>query len=186
MSDTESVWSLPPEQWDAVTAARLAKALEQSGRYRVIERLERRGRYSDGPCASPRAGVFVDVETTGTATATDRIIQLAMVPFTFDSSGRIFDVQESRTWLEDPGVPIPEEVTRLTGITDEMVHGQRIDDDVVNQLLADTHLVVAHNAAFDRAFCERRLPRSGMSTGHAAWLTFRRRARGSAIAVSRC
>ena len=158
MSDTESAWSLPPEKWDAATAARLAKALEQSGRYRVIERLERRARYSDGPCASPRAGVFVDLETTGTSTATDRIIQLAMVPFTFDGAGRIFDVQESLSWLEDPGVPIPDEVTRLTGITDEMVRGKSIDDDVVNQALASTHLVVAHNASFDRAFCERRLP----------------------------
>lgn len=158
VSDTGSPWNLPPEEWDAATAARMARALEQSGRYRVIERLERRTRYTDGPCALPRSGVFVDVETTGTAPATDKIIQLAMVPFTFDSAGKIFDVAESRSWLEDPGVPIPDEITRLTGITDEMVRGKHIDDDAVSEVLARTHLVIAHNASFDRAFCERRLP----------------------------
>src|SRR5690242_14103913 len=92
MSEPLEVPAIPPEQWDAATAAVMARALERSGRYRVIERLERRTRYTDGPCASPRSGVFVDVETTGTTPARDKIIQLAMVPFTFDSAGRIFDV----------------------------------------------------------------------------------------------
>lgn len=136
----------------------MAQALERSGRYRVIERLERRARYTDGTCGAPRTGVFLDVETTGTTPARDKVIQLAMVPFTFDSTGKIFDVRECRSWLEDPGVPILEEVTRLTGITDEMVQGKKIEDEVVRQMLAGTHLVIAHNASFDRAFCERRLP----------------------------
>jgi DNA polymerase-3 subunit epsilon len=53
---------------------------------------------------------------------------------------------------------IPPEITTITGITDEMVAGHRIDDRAVNDLLSRVVLVIAHNAAFDRRFLERRLP----------------------------
>src|SRR5690606_22350588 len=62
------------------------------------------------------------------------------------------------SFLEDPGYPIPEAVSELTGITDEMVRGKRIDDASVEAMLGDVSLVVAHNASFDRPFVERRLP----------------------------
>ena len=38
-------------------------------------------------------------------------------------SGRIYRVLGSSEWLEDPGSPIPPEITNITGITDEMVAG---------------------------------------------------------------
>jgi len=38
--------------------------------------------------------------------------------------------------LEEPGIPLPPEITRLTGITDKMVAGHRIDDAAVDGLLA--------------------------------------------------
>jgi DNA polymerase-3 subunit epsilon len=60
--------------------------------------------------------------------------------------------------LEDPGRPIPSDVSDLTGITDEMVRGRRIDEAQVERLLGDAQLVVAHNARFDRPFVETRLP----------------------------
>ena len=49
-------------------------------------------------------------------------------------------------------------MTRLTGITDDMVAGKAIDDAAVSAMLADVGLVIAHNAAFDRPFVDRRLP----------------------------
>jgi len=52
----------------------------------------------------------------------------------------------------------PTEITNLTGITNEMVAGHSIDDRAVNNLLGRVVLVIAHNAAFDRCFLERRLP----------------------------
>lgn len=150
--------SSPPEEWDAETAAMMARALERSGRYRVVEKLERRARYTDGPCAEPRLGLYLDVETTGTDALVDRVIQLAIVPFTFDAEGRVFDVEPCRSWLEDPGIPIPERVVQLTGLTDDMVRGQRIDEDEAHALLERAGLVIAHKAEFDRAFMERRMP----------------------------
>ncbi|HEY5774637.1 MAG TPA: 3'-5' exonuclease, partial [Xanthomonadales bacterium] len=56
--------------------------------------------------------------------------------------------------LQDPGVPISAFITRITGITDEMVAGQSIDLDEVTRFLADASLVIAHNASFDRPFVE--------------------------------
>ncbi|WP_375157803.1 3'-5' exonuclease [Bradyrhizobium sp. RDT46] len=60
--------------------------------------------------------------------------------------------------VRDPGRSIPPTVTRLTGITDEMVSGQSIDPSAVEAFIADANPVIAHNADFDRRFCERLIP----------------------------
>jgi len=49
-------------------------------------------------------------------------------------------------------------VRRITGITDEMLQGQQLDDEEIGAWLAKADLVIAHNAAFDRQMVERRLP----------------------------
>jgi DNA polymerase-3 subunit epsilon len=60
--------------------------------------------------------------------------------------------------LEDPGVPISKEIEAITGITSAMVAGHRLDEDRIAALLQGVDLVIAHNAAFDRPFCEARIP----------------------------
>ncbi|MBK9238522.1 MAG: hypothetical protein IPO19_22170, partial [Rhodoferax sp.] len=60
--------------------------------------------------------------------------------------------------LQDPGMPIPKEVQQITGITDAMVRGQQLDEARVALMLDGVDLVIAHNAGFDRPFCEARLP----------------------------
>jgi DNA polymerase-3 subunit epsilon len=57
------------------------------------------------------------------------------------NDGQIYRVIGSWNWLEDPGMPIPSEITRLTGITDQMAAGHRIDDGAANDLLAKAVLV---------------------------------------------
>ncbi|WP_371933048.1 hypothetical protein [Bradyrhizobium sp. CCGUVB23] len=54
--------------------------------------------------------------------------------------------------------PIPPEVIALTGITDEVVAGQRIDEATVSSFTDDAVIVIAHNASFDRKFAERYWP----------------------------
>jgi hypothetical protein len=101
----------------------------------------------------------VDVETTGTNPDRDSIIELGICLFEYDrQNGRIYRVLGSWEWFEDPGFSIPPEITAITGITDEMVAGHRIDERAVNDLLSRVVLVIAHNADFDRRFLERRLP----------------------------
>ena len=154
---TSSPRELASEQRDALEE--LATTLTASGQYRVLRRFARRERYEADPGAATRTAVFVDVETTGRDTERDAIIELAVVPFEYDpGDGRIFAVGPAVEFLEDPGRPIPEEVVAMTGITDEMVGGRRIDDAAVEAALGSAVLAIAHNAAFDRAFVARRLP----------------------------
>lgn len=105
-----------------------------------------------------RRGVLVDVETTGLNPATDEIIELAMLAFKYSTDGSFVAPAGSFDQLRDPGRPISPDVTRLTGITDEMVVGRSIDCCAVDEFIEDAVLVIAHNAAFDRRFCERLLP----------------------------
>jgi DNA polymerase-3 subunit epsilon len=80
-------------------------------------------------------------------------MELGICLFEYDrQNGRIYKVLGSWEWFEDPGFSIPPEITKITGITDEMVAGQRIDDRAVNDLLGRVVLVIAHNADFDRRF----------------------------------
>ena len=138
----------------------LARTLTASGWYRVVRRFEPRPRYAeDDPAVRKRTALYVDVETTGLDRASDAILEFAAVPFQYGvDDGRIYEVGEGISFLEDPERPIPDSISELTGITDEMVRGKRIDEARVAALLADASLVLAHNASFDRPFIERRLP----------------------------
>jgi DNA polymerase III subunit epsilon len=137
----------------------MARWLVESGDYRVTSRLEPRAEYHP-PDNSPKlVAAVVDVETTGTNPDRHKIIEFGLCLFEYDrQSGRIYKVLGSWEWFEDPGISIPPEITNITGITDELVAGHRIDDRAVNDLLCRIVLVIAHHANFDRRFLERRLP----------------------------
>jgi DNA polymerase III subunit epsilon len=137
----------------------MAEALEASGDYRVLRR------FRPGPervleeSPSSAVALILDFETTGLDPAIDRIIQLALVPFRYArETGEILGIAAPVVYFEDPGRPLPAEIVRLTGITDDDVRGQRIDDAVVATVAGGAALVIAHNASFDRPFAERRLP----------------------------
>jgi DNA polymerase-3 subunit epsilon len=136
---------------------RCASVLEASGDYRVLRRL----RFTAAPLPEgvpTRRGVIVDVETTGLDPATDEVLELAMLAFDYTIDGASVSAVASFDQLQYPGRPIPPEVTKLTGITDEMVVGKNIDLVAADAFMKQAALVVAHNAAFDRRFCERVLP----------------------------
>jgi DNA polymerase III subunit epsilon len=137
----------------------MARSLVESGDYRVTSRLGPLTEYHP-PDNSPKlVAAVVDVETTGTNPDRDKIIELGICLFEYDrQKGRIYKVLGCWEWFEDPGLPIPSEITKITGITDAMVAGHRIDDCAVNDLLGRVVLVIAHNADFDRRFLEKRLP----------------------------
>jgi DNA polymerase III subunit epsilon len=155
--DSAQQAELSADEWEALEG--IARTLTTSGWYRVVRRFQRRDRYATPKPADVRRGLYVDVETTGLDTATDHVIEFAAVPFEFDTDGCVYDIGAPLTYFEDPGVPIPAAITRITGIDESMLKDQRIDDDRVNELVAGCALIIAHNAAFDRRILERRLPK---------------------------
>jgi DNA polymerase-3 subunit epsilon len=137
----------------------LAKQLESHPDFRVLRRLAPRTQFAAPDGRPMLKGVIVDTETTGLDEATDKIMEIGLVVFEYDpETGQAYRVLESFGALEDPGIPITPEITEITGITNEMVAGKRIDDAKVEALVKDAALVIAHNARFDRPFLEQRLP----------------------------
>ena len=150
--------SVHPPDCSAEELERYASMLESSGEYRVLRRLRSRtvGRPSAG--AAIRRGVFVDTETTGLDPRTDEILELAMLSFDYAVDGSYVSPVASFDRLRDPGRPIPEEVSALTGIRDDMVADKCIELTEVVAFLDGSALVIAHNASFDRRFCELLFP----------------------------
>jgi DNA polymerase-3 subunit epsilon len=102
---------------------------------------------------------FVDLETTGTTAAKDRVTEVGIV--------RVQEGCRPCEWstLVNPGRGIPPEVQALTGITNEMVANapgfEQIADEVAGRV-ADC-VLVAHNARFDYGFLKHEFARLGRS-----------------------
>lgn len=105
----------------------MVRHLEESGNYRILRRLIPRPVAGFPRAGFPRNGIIVDTETTGLNHRKDEIIEIGAIAFTFDDQGTIGDVTGVYGGLQQPTVLIPSEITRLTGITDDMVAGQVID-----------------------------------------------------------
>jgi DNA polymerase-3 subunit epsilon len=58
---------------------------------------------------------FFDLETTGINISKDRIVEISVLKI-FPNGNK-----ESKTWLVNPKIPIPDEVSNIHGITDDMV-----------------------------------------------------------------
>lgn len=146
---------LEPATPDLEALEAMARQLEASGRYRLLRRFETSTLAPIANAALLKDGLYLDTETTGTDAVRDEIIELAMVPFKYDAEGRICAVGEAFVALREPKIPISEEITRITGITNDMVAGKSIDPHDVAAFITQAAVVVAHNAQFDRRFVER-------------------------------
>ncbi len=137
----------------------MACALEAHPDYRVLRRLVPPLAFP-GPAQGETLRVLLlDTETTGLQASRDQVIELALLAFDLDlATGQPVGALQVYDGLEDPGSPLSPEVQQLTGITDAMLAGQRLDEGRIAELLAGAQLVIAHNAGFDRPFVEARLP----------------------------
>ena len=132
----------------------MARHLEATGNYRILRKLLPRPVVERARPEFPRQGVILDTETTGLNHRSDEIIEIGVIAFTFNDAGEIGDVTGVYGGLQQPTVPIPAEISRLTGITDDMVAGRMIDVARLKSLVDPADLIIAHNAGFDRPFCE--------------------------------
>ncbi len=97
----------------------------------------------------------VDLETTGIRPGADRIVEIGAVRVEgFELAGRF-------ERLVDPGVPLPSEITRLTGIRPQDLAGRVGVGSALRAFLAfaGDAVLVAHNARFDIGFIDAELRR---------------------------
>jgi DNA polymerase III epsilon subunit family exonuclease len=97
----------------------------------------------------PDRFVVVDIETTGLNVYKDKIIEVAAMKVIKGNQS-----YESKIALIDPGISIPQEITFLTGIDDDMVKGRgQVDTNIIQfiDVFEDLPLVF-YNANFDLKF----------------------------------
>ncbi len=112
----------------------------------------------------------LDLETTGLNPATDRIIEIGAV---------VWDVEQKKplklmSELIQPEIPVPAEITKITGITNEDIEKHAISLSEGMQRLADLmpscSYFVGHNGReFDRLFLEKAAEECGLKL-HLPWI----------------
>jgi DNA polymerase-3 subunit epsilon len=143
--------SIPSEEPDL---ERYAELLEATGRYRVLRQLPPLNIQSRTVDPRERIVVIVDTETTGLDPNQDEVIEFAGIAITYNLDGDFTGNITSFSQLREPKVALSADTIRLTGITKAMLEGQKIDKDCLDRFVDAADLIVAHNASFDRPFCE--------------------------------
>ena len=100
---------------------------------------------------------IIDVETTGTGASYGKITEIAIVLHNGET------VTETYTTLINPECNIPSNITRLTGITNDMVANSPKFYEVAKKIIELTagKFFVAHNAQFDYSFIKEEFKRLG-------------------------
>lgn len=94
--------------------------------------------------------VAIDVETTGFSPILNELIEISAIKYNKDMKIDTF------TTLIKPKNIIPEHITRITGITNEMTRNSPSIENVMPQLIEfiGKNPLVAHNAPFDMGFLQ--------------------------------
>jgi DNA polymerase III epsilon subunit family exonuclease len=97
--------------------------------------------------------VVFDLETTGLSAQRNRICEVGAVRV------RALELVDSFESLVNPGVALPQQVARLTGLRDQELRRAPSVTGVLRRFLvfAGDDLLVAHNAKFDQRFLEQQL-----------------------------
>ena len=90
--------------------------------------------------------VFFDLETTGVQVAKDRIVEISILKV-FPNGNK-----ESKTWLVNPTIPIPEVTTAIHGISDEKIANEPTFDQLaveISELIHNCDLAGFNSNKFD-------------------------------------
>ncbi|MFT4636157.1 MAG: DNA polymerase-3 subunit epsilon [Arenicella sp.] len=102
-------------------------------------------------------GVYLDTETTGLSHKDSEVIQICMLPFIYAHNSltndyTIIGVYPPYVGFKEPSGLLSQEIIDLTGITMDMLKGQKLDIIRIDAILEKADFVIAHNADFDRPF----------------------------------
>ncbi|NMC56112.1 MAG: PHP domain-containing protein, partial [Eubacteriaceae bacterium] len=103
--------------------------------------------------------IVVDVETTGLCARNDEIIEIAAVKI---KDGKI---QQEFSSLVRPKMKLPQRITQLTSITQQMLDEADGIGDVIkrfNEFCGDCSILCTHNSSFDSAFIDKALREAGI------------------------
>lgn len=92
--------------------------------------------------------VLLDLETTGLQSSTEKITEIALMKM------RGSEILDRYSTLVNPEQPVPEVITTITGITNEMVADAPRFADIADEVRSfiGERTIVAHNARFDKSF----------------------------------
>ncbi len=145
-----------PDAWNAAKGkVKVLLGVEAYFINNVDDRLAVTGQV-EGPLTAPI--VAFDIETTGLDRRNDRLTEIGAVIL---ENGEI--TERFQTFVNPEG-PIPFEITRLTGITDDMVQDAPSQEEAIRAFLdfAGGRPLAAHNADFDMGFMKEGCRRYGI------------------------
>tara|TARA_A100001391_G_scaffold147799_1_gene105279 strand:- start:415 stop:1329 length:915 start_codon:yes stop_codon:yes gene_type:complete len=127
--------------------------------YRIVPLADWRAPENAGP---PHLRIAVlDLETEGLDPLYHQILEFSVAIIVIDAEGRILSVEGPYTGLRDPGRPIEDHVSKITGITDDMVAGQTMSAAKIAAFLGKADACLSFNVRFDRQHLEMRVPEVG-------------------------
>ncbi|OAD44479.1 3'-5' exonuclease [Polaribacter atrinae] len=103
--------------------------------------------------------VFFDLETTGVNIATDKVVEIAILKV-FPNGNK-----ESKTWLVNPEMEIPQGSIDVHGITNEKVASEPTFKELapkINEMIADSDLAGFNSNRFDIPLLAEELMRAGI------------------------
>lgn len=112
--------------------------------------------------------IFLDVETTGFEPQSEQIIEFGALRVWVNNGNICTDSETNLLIRLSDGKHIPAKIQKLTGITDELLIKNGVDQDVASSQIrsvldADRPLIVAYNAQFDLCFLYNFLSTFGVS-----------------------
>lgn len=103
--------------------------------------------------------VFFDLETTGVNIGKDRVVEISILKV-FPNGNK-----ESKTWLVNPEIEIPQEASDIHGITNEKVVAEPTFKELapsINEMIADCDLAGFNSNRFDIPLLAEELMRAGI------------------------
>lgn len=142
---------------DTITTRQLEliRELEDTGTFRVLRSIHTPEPVLGVLRPGERVAIIIDTETTGLDLVDDEIVEIGLIAFTYDNNDQFVRVIGVFDALREPENSMSDDAVKITGITNEMLKGKKIDLDRLEAVVSRASLIIAHNAAFDRPMCEK-------------------------------
>lgn len=114
--------------------------------------------------------LFIDLETTGFSRDWDYIIEVAAILYDEETQKELDRFHE----YIKPGKRLPQQITEITGITEEQLQGCRSEKEVIQDFaewafLCRPEKITAYNASFDRGFLDAKRAKYNIQIKDAEW-----------------